>query len=160
MSKKGFALIELLAVCLIIAVLSGIALPNYRRSVERARVGEALTMLRSVYDSCERLAWENQQSNCGIGVKNGVVNFRKLDILAKGTYSNSAKTLSTENFTYTLDYKESGGAISTLLTAVCIRGPYAGGKITFNGQSFTCTAGASGTPANACKVWGSAAWNE
>lgn len=84
--KAGFTLIELLVIVMILAILSSLALPQYRRSVERARVAEALTMLRALYDSCERLAWENNKTNCGDAVKGDIVNFRKLDILAKGTF--------------------------------------------------------------------------
>lgn len=56
--KKGFTLIELLVAVIIIGVLTRIALPQYRRVVDKARVAEAQTMLRTLYDSSERLAVE------------------------------------------------------------------------------------------------------
>lgn len=43
--KKGFTLIELLVVILIIGILSSIALPQYARSVEKARAAEAIQLL-------------------------------------------------------------------------------------------------------------------
>ena len=60
MSKKqnGFTLVELLAVVLIVAILSAVALPQYRKVVEKAHVSEAQAMLRTIYDSSERLAGE------------------------------------------------------------------------------------------------------
>ncbi|WP_428076722.1 type IV pilin protein [Candidatus Avelusimicrobium fimicolum] len=58
MNKKGFTLIELLAVVLIVAILSGVALPQYRKVVEKARLSEAESMMRTIYDSSERLAGE------------------------------------------------------------------------------------------------------
>lgn len=56
--QKGFTLIELLAVVLIVAILSGVALPQYRKVVEKAHASEAQSMLRTIYDSSERLAGE------------------------------------------------------------------------------------------------------
>lgn len=56
--KKGFTLVELLAVVLIVAILMGVGIPQYRKAVAKARVAEAESMLRIIYDSSERLAGE------------------------------------------------------------------------------------------------------
>ena len=56
--KKGFTLIELLTVVLIVAILTGVALPQYRKVVEQSHVTEAQSFLRTIYDSSERLAGE------------------------------------------------------------------------------------------------------
>ena len=45
MNKKGFTLLELLVVVLIIGILAGIALPQYRFAVEKTRLAEGLQTL-------------------------------------------------------------------------------------------------------------------
>ena len=151
--KAGFTLIELLVIVMILGILSAIALPQYRRSVERARVAEALTMLRAISDSCERLAWENAKDNCGAAVSAGVATFKKLDILAKGSFVGNTG-LKTENFEYTMQ-------TNNTVTAKAVKGDYSGAVITFNGKDFTCsTSGLSGEAAKACTVWGASTWNE
>ncbi len=47
--NKGFTLIEVLVVVLIIGVLSSIAIPQYMKSVEKSRYAEAAEHLRSIY---------------------------------------------------------------------------------------------------------------
>ena len=47
-AKKGFTLLELLMVVIIIAILAAVALPQYLRVVERVRSAEALTVLGAI----------------------------------------------------------------------------------------------------------------
>ena len=49
LSSKGFTLLELLVVVLIIGILAGIALPQYEKSVERSRAAEAQTILKAMF---------------------------------------------------------------------------------------------------------------
>jgi len=47
-SKKGFTLVEVLIVVIIIGILSSLAIPMYKRATEHARIAEATQILSQV----------------------------------------------------------------------------------------------------------------
>ncbi len=159
--KKGFTLVELLAVVFIIGILSAVALPKYRRSVERTRIAEVQTLLRSIYESQERILWQRGFSDYPKALENDQgFGFEKLDITIKGTYAPSTSgiatgILQTENFEYEMSPDLSDG--NSLIIARPIKGDYKDKAIvSFNGKEFVC--GPEG--AKACSVWAANTWNQ
>ena len=51
--NAGFALLELLVVVLIISILAAVAVPQYERSVTKARFTQVLTAGKSLKEACE-----------------------------------------------------------------------------------------------------------
>ena len=57
--KRGFTLMELLVVVIIIGILVAIAMPQYMKTVERSRASEALTNLQAMGDATNRYYLRN-----------------------------------------------------------------------------------------------------
>ena len=78
--KKGFTLIELLVVVLIIGILSAVALPQYRKAVEKSKTAEALVILRKIYDNYKMIELADAIQNCAVDGRM----FEDLEGLAEG----------------------------------------------------------------------------
>ncbi|WP_428897409.1 prepilin-type N-terminal cleavage/methylation domain-containing protein [Parelusimicrobium proximum] len=96
--KRGFTLLEIAVVVVIIAVLAALSVPVYQKSVERSKAAEASTILNKIRSEQEKLAAFNNGSYA--------TTFSQLKPVVQGNKS-TGDTLETRNFIYSL--KQSGG---------------------------------------------------
>ena len=89
---KGFTLLELLMVVIIIAILASIALPQYLRVSERSRASEALTVLGATRAS--ELRFKAQSAN-NVYLSPLAVNGLDIDIPGFGLPNSTLWTFST-----------------------------------------------------------------
>ena len=96
-NKKGFTLIEMLVVVLIIGILAAVALPQYFKAVEKSRATEALSVLGSIAAAEERYRLADSANAY-------TTSFQDFDISFTDKDGNDAEDASfeTKNFTITL----------------------------------------------------------
>ena len=113
MKQSGFTLIELLVVVIILSTLTAIALPQYRRAMDRSRAAEAMQILPALFEARERWMIEHgcKWRNGAISSCTEVLRAAKLDIEMRGDVvdNNTASnndidmiSITTPNFLYNL----------------------------------------------------------
>ena len=98
-NKSGFTLVELLMVVVIIGLLTAVALPGYRKAVERSRVSDALTTMDAVAKS--EHAWYLANNSY-------TKDFANLDIALTDKDGNNANGAELENDLYTYELLDKG----------------------------------------------------
>ncbi len=142
--RKGFTLIEVLVVVLIVGILAGAALPQYQRVVERSRFTKAQVMAKALQNSCERLVAEAGVDSYA-DLPSNIKNLERMDsvgenggLLPTGFELNSGtKTIIGAGFNYKLQSDgpgwKSGGCY------VKITKPSSAVELYYNGSDFVCS---------------------
>lgn len=95
MNHKGFTLIEMLAVVLIVGLLVSVALPQYKRSVLRAEAMESLSNIKILQDSALRAKAANPK-------RTPPLSLNEMDVDFFDASSKDAATFNFGRYTYTL----------------------------------------------------------
>ena len=112
-NRTGFTLIEMLTVVLIVGILAAVAVPQYRRAIQKAQATEAVAMLRVIHDSAERLASEygyRSFPRFATSSDASKANFQRMDMFDNDTINcsfNALGTLGQDSYTkMTCEYFE------------------------------------------------------
>lgn len=137
-NKTGFTLIELLVVVLIIGILSAVALPQYTKAVEKARMAEAITNMSTI----------KQAIDISI-LNNGITGMELKEVLEIAGMELNGGTWDEDGYYFTKNFLYRGGCYSTSCEAQADR------ISSTNDYSFYSYRDASGWQYNDCVTQGS-----
>ena len=122
-SEKGFTLVELLVVIIIIGILTAIALPNFLNQTAKGKQTEAKQNINLINKTQNAYRLENSSFATSF------------DVLAVGSLSGVAGTANTSIYTYTLVGTTDTATITAAPTDAALKGYGGGGVRTNNGAN-------------------------
>lgn len=134
--RKGFTMIELMVVVVVVGILASIAVPMYGKYVKNARLTEATGRMGEIITACKAWAQEHQDGsgNPTWPDDNAAVAGSIVDVTA------------TENFTYTIEGNGNANTGSLVVTAT--------GRAKMNGVGVEVTVATIGANGGAPVVTG------
>ena len=123
---RGFTLLELVVVIVILAILAGLAVPRYMRTVNRSRANEALQILGYLRESSERY-YARYGSYAGIANDFSNLDFNPTDVSGTASWTYVASGQAADAYTFTAAF--TAGATSDKVTL----SKATGGAVTITG---------------------------
>lgn len=137
----GFTLIELLTAVLILGILTSVALPQYRRSVQRAEAMEAMVNIKALFDSAKRYRSANSAAPTKL---NG------LDISFFDADNDNSSTFHMGKYTYTFYNDRISSCRGDTNSSYCFTIYYK--HDTLGRDTMTCTSRGSGKYSWLCEA--------